>query len=129
MYKYREHLILNLVTCLPWAAAALAFLERTALGPTGVGWRRVFLTLAAVEFKKEVRVGLVKGDWLKVGGRSNEVEIEQTSRMRLRAQIALLVRPDRFEGGRLTLGVLSPGDLQELLDVGDLLGLLFQIRP
>jgi hypothetical protein len=32
-------------------------------------------------------------------------------------------------GSRLTLGVLSPGDLQELLDVGDLLGLLFQIRP
>lgn len=26
----------------------------------------------------------------------------------------------------LTLGVLSPGDLQELLDVGDLLGLSFQ---
>jgi hypothetical protein len=99
VYKYREHLILNLVTCLPWAAAALAFLERTALGPTGVGWRRVFLTLAAVNFKKEVRVGLVKRDWLEVGGRSNEVEIEQTSRIRFRADRSArnvdLVRPDR----------------------------------
>jgi hypothetical protein len=59
------------------------------------------LDLGRCEFKKEVRVGLVKRDWLdwlEVGGRSNEVEIEQTSRMRLRAPIALLVRPDRFEG-------------------------------
>jgi hypothetical protein len=85
------------------------------------------LTLAAVNFKKEVRVGLVKRDWLEVGGRSNEVEIEQTSRIRLRAQIALLGMSTSSDltvlGNRLTLGVLSPGDLQELLDVGDLLRL------
>lgn len=46
-------------------------------------------------------------------------------------QIALLgmsTSSDPTESGsRLTLGVLSPGDLQELLDVGDLLRLLFQI--
>jgi hypothetical protein len=91
------------------------------------------LDLGRCEFKKEVRVGLVKRDWLKVGGRSNEVEIEQTSRIRVRARVALAGLSTSSDltmlKNRLTLGVLSPGDLQELLDVGDLLGLLFQIRP
>lgn len=85
------------------------------------------MTLAAVEFKKEVRVGLVKRDWLEVQGRSNEVEFEQKSRIGLRAQIALLGMSTSSDltdwENRLTLGVLSPGDLQELLDVGDLLRL------
>jgi hypothetical protein len=87
------------------------------------------LDLGRCEFKKEVRVGLVKRDWL------DWLEVGRT-----RSRSSRLAECD-FEHqspcssdltdlrGRLTLGVLSPGDLQELLDVGDLLGLLFQIRP
>lgn len=91
------------------------------------------MTLAAVKFNKEVRVGLVRRGWMEMEGRSDEVEIEQASRIRLRSQIALLGMSTSSDltvlGNRLTLGVLSPGDLQELLDVGDLLRLSFQIRP
>jgi hypothetical protein len=72
-----------------------------ALGAVGVGWRVVFLTLAAVWKKGKVMVqyggSKVEGVWVK--------------------------RRVKGDSGGLTLGVLSPGDLQELLDVGNLLGL------
>ena len=76
VYKYLEHLILNLVTTLPWAAAALAFLERMALGAVGVGWRVVFLTLAAVQVKRggEVRFSESVRDVERTGFEEKRVE-------------------------------------------------------